>query len=450
MRVPSPLASAFGAEFEELMSDFTFEQGLLPEREAIRSQRFLSRSIIPHIKKLSLLFNRLNPEELSDSNSRDSSRKALRKNSANGLAPYWKESSHPENLRLAYFLYFMPCNLFRTASVWSELARLGFKWKASSTLRAIEFGAGPASGASGIAAAEKHTPSSLSIQLPKNGNWALLEQDKAMLQLGQAWAERYFLNQGFHEWGIRPFHRKIDLKQGLLPRSAPQFNLWLSSYFLNELEASPEELATLLIQAWERHLEEEGIAILIEPALKMESRKLLMLRKALLEEKTRRGLNWLQILLPCLGHQNCGALANPDDWCHEEVTWWRPPYFRQLDQMAELDRKTLPFSYLVVTRSQRPREEILSSLRGSPEKSRLRLVSPSHWEGRDLEFFTCGTEGKRRARYRPELLPLGEGTNKETSAYLDRGDILLNPELKGDVHATRILTTGSVIANLDS
>jgi len=448
MRVPSSLASAFGAPFEELISQFAFEQGLLPDAQALSSQRYLSRSIVPHIKKLSLLFNRLSPEEFMESNNESNSYhqrgQQRQQRISKGLAPYWKESSHPENLRLAYFLYFMPCNLFRTASIWSELARLGFQWKASSSLRAIEFGAGPASGAVGIAAAEKNLPSTLSTGLPQNGNWALIEQDRAMLQLGQVWAERYFNSQGFSEWGIRPFHRKLELQRGFLPRNAPQFNLWLTSFFLNELEESPEEIARLLIESWERHLEEEGIVILVEPALKLESRKLLALRQALLHEKSREGIDWLQVLLPCLGHQSCGALADPDDWCHEEVSWWRPPYFRELDQMAELDRKTLPFSYLVITRSKRSREEILPALAGSSSSSRLRLVSPSHWEGRDLEFFTCGEEGKRRARFKPELIALGEGTQKDPSAYLDRGDILLRPEIRGDVHATRISETGGV------
>ena len=50
----------------------------------------------------------------------------------------------------------MPSNLFRVASVWSELGRLGYRWSPSNQkLKAIEFGSGPASGACGIAAAEK-------------------------------------------------------------------------------------------------------------------------------------------------------------------------------------------------------------------------------------------------------------------------------------------------------
>lgn len=126
-----------------------------------------------------------------------------------------------------------------------------------------------------------------------------------------------------------------------------------------------------------------------------------------------------------MGHQACGALAAEEDWCHEEVSWWRPPYFRTLDQMAGLDRKTLPFSYLVLTKSRRPREEILTAL--EPGASRQRLVSPAHKEGKEQEFFICGQDGKRRARWK---LPEGE--------EIERGDILEGAQLRGDRNSARI------------
>jgi hypothetical protein len=193
------------------------------------------------------------------------------------------------------------------------------------------------------------------------------------------------------------------------------------SFFLNESTESPRAMARTLLQAWDDHLEEEGLVILIEPALKAQSRRLLQLRRAILEKAEESGL---KLLLPCLGHQACGALAEAEDWCHEEVSWWRPPYLRKLDDMASLDRKSLPFSYLVFAKTQRSMQELLPNLRGAAD-ARYRLVSPAHSEGRDLEFFLCGQSGKRRARYRDD-------------PELERGDILENTELRGDTNATRI------------
>jgi len=409
MQVPEMLSTAFGKQFQEWIAQFSVDQKLLPDISSIESSRFLSRSIVPHILKLSGLFNR---EE---------------KNQAGGLDPYWKQSSHPAHLRLAYFLYFMPCNLFRMACIWNELARLGFRWQHQGQFRGIEFGAGPASGACGIAAGEKVAV----LGLPQSGSWALIEQDRSMLELGSRWAEAYFSHLDFGNWGIRPFHRKLDPSQGFLPANAPRFHLWLMSYYLNEVQLSPKELAPILIKSWAKHLEDEGVVILIEPALKLQSRRLLELRQELLALREKSGGGW-QILLPCIGHQACGALKQAEDWCHEDVLWWRPPYFRILDQMAGLDRKSLPFSYLVIVKSPRPREEILPRLGAFAEKTRYRLVSPAHREGRDSEFFVCGQEGKRRARYR------FQNTDPQAGEVLQRGDILIGAEIRGDQNASRI------------
>ena len=124
-------------------------------------------------------------------------------------------------------------------------------------------------------------------------------------------------------------------------------------------------------------------------------------------------------------------LIHSADWCHEEVTWWRPPYFRKIDKMAGLDRRTLPFSYLVLAKSRRSREEILPLLADSGLSTRHRLVSPAHSEGRDLEFFLCGEEGKRRARYRP-------ANESDPAAELQRGNIFIDAEIRGDHNSSRV------------
>jgi hypothetical protein len=417
MQVPVSLADAFGAPFQELIGQFAVEHELIPDVESLENKRYLTRSIVPHVKKLSGLFNRIDKtipgEEKQDQSA--------------GLDPYWKQSSNPSHLRLAYFLYFMPSNLFRVASIWGELSRLGYEWKGIDRLRGIEFGSGPAAGATGVAAGEKYAP----LGLPKQGDWALIEQDKATLKLGAEWAQRYFDNQEMGDWGTRTFHRTIDIKQGFLPPAAPKFNVWVMSFFLNELlgeKATPDQAATALLAAWDKHLDDEALVVMVEPALKLQSRKLLELRKALLRQMEARGETKLKLLLPCLGHQACGALAAAEDWCHEEVTWWRPPYFKIIDQMAGLDRKTLPFSYMVLAKSSRTRDELLPALKGSNPNLNQRLVSPAHSEGKELEFYICGTEGKRKARYRP----------KGDDDHVGRGDLLLDAEVRGDANASRI------------
>ena len=65
-----------------------------------------------------------------------------------------------------------------------------------------------------------------------------------------------------------------------------------------------------------------------------------------------------------------------------------------------------------------------------------RLVSPAHWEGKDMEFFVCGADGKRRARFRP---------NDEQGEEIQRGTILLDAEIRGDARAGRVDKLSSIV-----
>lgn len=402
MRVPKKLAEAFGADFESAAAGFLNDQGLLPSTDSLQSRRFLARSIVPHAQKLSKLFNR--EEAPSQSGMRPQ-----------GLASYWKRSPNPANLRLSYFLGFMPSNAMRVASVWCELERLGYRWAHERrSLQAIEWGAGPASGACGVALGEAVSP----VGLPKGVSWDLVEQDRVVGALGASWCGRYFTLQGHPDWSAQALHHKVDWSAPLASiLRRKKFGLMVMSFFLNEQTGSAEELAVSLMDLWERALDDEGVVILVEPALRAESRRLLSIRAALIAEKTRRRLDWFKVGLPCLGEQPCGALLNmttKDDWCHEQVLWWRPPYVQRLDKLTGLDHRNLPFTYLVIFRSGRTLREILPVLKSA--SSAHRLVSSVRHIGRDQEYFLCGQEGKFKAR--------------ERSAYeRERGDILVGAEI---------------------
>ena len=166
--------------------------------------------------------------------------------------------------------------------------------------------------------------------------------------------------------------------------------------------------------------------ISVEPALKLQSRKLLHLRQSLID-KIKSSSASVKILLPCLGEQACGALIKEEDWCHEEVDWMRPRYLRELDIMTDLDRRTLPFSYLVIQKTKRSLNEIFTNFEGKDEE-RYRLVSPAkNLSKRTSEFFMCGQDGKRRTRFSPEDLE-----------HPERGDILQNVKLHGEPSLSQI------------
>jgi len=405
MRVPVSLVNAFQNDFESILTDFLLQNQLIEFKNELENKRYLSRSIAPHVKSFSELFNRKEGRQTDGIDEQD----------------YWAEGN-AKNRRLAYLLSFMPPNLFRVASVWAELHRLGFQFpKYDGEFRGLEFGAGVASGACGILAGEKFTP----IGLPSSGSFALIEQSKPALHLGMNWFDHL---AGAYEINMksRGFHRRIELNQPWLPKTAPQFHLMVMSFFLNESPFTPESISLELLKTAENHLEEEGLMIIVEPALKLQSRKLLLMRQALIDQIKTSGSN-LKVLLPCLGEQACGALIKEEDWCHEEVDWMRPRYLRELDLLTGLDRRSLPFSYLVLQKTKRPLNELFSSFEGKNEE-RYRLVSPSKsLSKRTSEFFMCGQDGKRRSRF-----------SVEDKIHPERGDLLQNVRLHGDPALTQI------------
>lgn len=401
MKIQAQWIEEWKKNLEPKMTEFLSAQELIEKDIPLSNKRFLARSIIPHVKKYQELFNR-------------KSDLAVDKN-------YWKKISDSPHFLTAYFLAYMPANLVRVASVLGELERLGFEFTTESA-RILELGAGPASAAAAWCEVSELSPD----WVPKTDTVALVEKDRKALELGAEWI-RHLTRGSRSAPSVQTFHRTIDWERGLLPKSAPQFDVILTSYFLNESTESTEFIAEKLFFLLNDHLNDEGIWIGVEPALKAESRKLLEIRKHLIEriEKTKSSL---KILLPCLGHQTCGALEKKDDWCHEQVTWWRPPYLKTIDELAEIDRKSLPFSYLVIAKSKKSRAELLSK---THHPKIARLVSPTHTEGPDLEFHLCDQTGKRKARWK-------------TENEIGRGDLISIQNERGD-QASRRIDKASVI-----
>lgn len=444
MWIPESLSKAFGPEFEALLEQTLRETDLLNAEDSLTNKRFLTRSVAPHVERLSRLFNRAPDPEGAAPDAPDtppSSDPTAAPGSSDsphpvGVDPYWKRSSNPDHLRRAYLLSFLPPHLARTASVWAELSRLGFRWPQHLPLRSLELGAGPATASAGVLAGERYSP----LGLPSTQSYALIEQDKKVLLWGERWLKRYSESLGLGVPDVRAFHRSLKITQPFLPERAPRFTLWLMSFFLNEFNESPETLAKRCFEDWENFLEEDGLVLLVEPALKLQSRRILELRQALLKRPEFQSR--YRVLLPCLGHQACGALANEDDWCHEEVRWWRPPYLKLLDEITGLDRKSLPFTYLVIQKTRRTLKEILPAL--AETRTCHRLVSPPyapHSQGRDYEFFVCGQEGKRRVR--------GSKAHIESALVAEhewgRGSLLVDAELKGDPEATRLERVSKIL-----
>ncbi|MGE4232885.1 MAG: small ribosomal subunit Rsm22 family protein [Bacteriovoracia bacterium] len=392
MKVSTKLENIFNKErskgplnLEEFFVQFVTQSGLVENARDVYSKRFLTRSIAPHIQKLSDLFVR----------------KEGHTSEKDKMDPYWADTSNPKNQRLAYFLYYLPQTMFRMASIFEELWRFGFFFNGRNSLKVVEFGSGPASGSSSLLLMSKV----LDLELPHKTNFALIDQDPGILKMGSTFMDALCSFLELPHFPVRAFKRSLDFSEPLLPGNAPEFDLMLMSYFLNESNLPPKQIASSIKKTIKKHLSSEGLFVLCEPALKEQSRKVLEVRKYLLDE--------VNVLLPCLGNQECGALRKREDWCHEEVSWWRPGYIKTLDEILGFDHKSLSFTYLVFTKKDYDKSHFLKGL--SEFKKPSRIVSNILKTGNNVDFFTCDETGKNKKRKKADSFELKRGDLLERS-----------------------------------
>jgi ribosomal protein RSM22 (predicted rRNA methylase) len=99
-----------------------------------------------------------------------------------------------------------------------------------------------------------------------------------------------------------------------------------------------------------RCLSDAGILILIEPALKRTSRRLMELRNTIIRQTKHT------ILLPCLHKEECPLLQirKNKEWCHQSVVWQPPEYLTFINQDLNREIDRLKYSYLVIARNAYP------------------------------------------------------------------------------------------------
>ncbi len=158
---------------------------------------------------------------------------------------------------------------------------------------------------------------------------------------------------------------RVDTLKGF---GAP-FDLVVAAHVLNELYVGEEAVARAarmarLVRAWCEELPgQDGLLIVIEPALRETSRVLLAVRDQLLAAG-------LHIVAPCFFNGPCPALERGRDWCH--------------DSAKEGPGRRVDFSYLVVR----------AAGQAAIDPNRVRIVSDPLPEKGRLRLFACGVSGR--------------------------------------------------------
>ncbi|MDX1386719.1 MAG: small ribosomal subunit Rsm22 family protein, partial [bacterium] len=204
-------------------------------------------------------------------------------------------------------------------------------------------------------------------------------------------------------------------------RSSQRYDLIVLHHVLNEMtQLKAHQRADWLQRLAEKHLKENGVLALMEPALKRPGRELMALRDHLLESYP------LEVLAPCLHERPCPMLAGTrQDWCHFYVDWPEPSFLKQLDRLIGNENRFLKLSYLLMC----PSGALPQALTRKP--SYYRVVSNRMATRGKTEVVLCGEPG----RIRISLLDRQQSKKNQLLKNVKRGDLVEWTEWKSSEYA---------------
>jgi len=281
-----------------------------------------------------------------------------------------------EGLRNAYRAYFLPSNLSKIHKPLQELSLHPRDLFSKAKLRILDIGAGPGTASLGVL-------TFFSQQERKHPQLEFTAVDQVMGNLKIA--EELFSSFGTTH-NIEALLKTVRSDvEGIENLVHGHFDVIILSNVMNELfvrdERRIEKRVSLLHAILKRSLADDGSCIIIEPALRETSREMLEVRDGLLKQG-------FHVYSPCLFSGTCPALANPKDWCHEDLPWDPPALVKEIDKLTGLRKDSLKFSYLVL------RKDRLSLQDVSHENS-FRVVSEPLVSKGKQEFYVCGAAGRR-------------------------------------------------------
>ncbi len=212
---------------------------------------------------------------------------------------------------------------------------------------------------------------------------------------------------------IRDFATRRGTTVKLLTRSAdairselPEADMVVLGTVLNELSA---DAALALVERALAAIPEDGVVIVIEPALRDTSRGLHAIRDAIVTRGTGH------VFAPCTRRgAPCPALADPSDWCHEDRALQLSPRTAELSRLTHLRDGGMKLAYLTLRRQPL---ELVASAAGQA----WRIVSaPMPAKGK-LEIIGCSASGRIPLR----LLRRHRNAGNRELERVDRGDVVV-------------------------
>jgi ribosomal protein RSM22 (predicted rRNA methylase) len=312
----------------------------------------------------------------------------------------------------AYLLYYMTTNLLKVIQPLRELACSNFF--EGESLKVLDLGTGTGAAVCGILGYLHEEKKNILLDMTLSD---FLEEN-----LGEA---KIFLSDYIGLMALmRPIlsFSKFDLQKpheipGKIKSEAP-YHLITMMNVLNELD---EKQDSFLLGMLVSLLDEHGAIILIEPATRLESRRLLRFRDMAVT-------NGITIFSPCTRQEGCPSLINGDDWCHTEVDWKRPAFIEAIDDLTGNLRLSLKSTYIIL------RKDGITLGNSLRQNNLYRVVSKRFDEKGRVRAFLCGTDG--RDEYILNKRDLSDA-NKDFSE-IERYDVVRVNEAQNREHDKRI------------
>lgn len=178
-----------------------------------------------------------------------------------------------------------------------------------------------------------------------------------------------------------------------------RFHLIVVGFVINELwpDASDDERAEQA-SAWltelSQQLTDDGALIVLEPALREQTRQLQRVRDRLAMTQQAPF-----VFAPCLRRGPCPMLDNDRDWCHAQVAFELPQQASEVARLAGLRDHDLTFSYLTLRRQAGHVGEAAhadETASAASHMAKQRIVSALLASKGKLELMACGEAGLAR------------------------------------------------------
>lgn len=246
----------------------------------------------------------------------------------NKMGAYFKQKEYAA----AYLIFIFPQSLIKIFLIMQEISTLCNKrFSDKSSITIIDLGSGMGPSTFGIFEYFKTN------QFNKMQYYELVEKNELPIYIHKLITERknYFINAQFNIIKSDLINYVNNLKK--------KADIIILSLVLSELMVLNKQIN--LIKKLINQLNDDGILIIIEPALKKCSHRLISLRNKIIKEDT-------VIYAPCLSKNPCELESNEKQWCFKEIAWEAPIYMQYINRKLYRDIKKLKFSYLVLSKAQ--------------------------------------------------------------------------------------------------